>query len=158
MTNYRKDKGDPTKLANLEQQVLYLRENWFNDGAEGETVHAVCAAVEALQARVAELSERLEASETDRRDLQREHGENVERALLAEAKVRELEAAVADANRCELELADIVKRVEAERDDADKERREWKRFVARFCEWIFNGPEAPRPSRTTPLHRRGNRP
>jgi hypothetical protein len=45
-----------------------------------------------------------------------------------------------------LSLKAKVRELEAERDYAEKQRREWKRFVDRFCEWIFNGPEARSPT------------
>ena len=33
-------------------QVAFMRENWFNNGAEGETVHALCNLVDKLLALV----------------------------------------------------------------------------------------------------------
>ena len=46
------DEGD---LHRLPKQITFLRENCRNDGAEGETVHAVCRAADALIHRVREL-------------------------------------------------------------------------------------------------------
>ena len=42
----------PDKTA---KRVQFARENFFNDGAEGETVHYLCDAVEVLEAEVEEL-------------------------------------------------------------------------------------------------------
>jgi DNA repair exonuclease SbcCD ATPase subunit len=66
------------------------------------------------EARVAELEQQLRDCKRELSSLRPDYKEERGYTLRLESKVRELEAAVADANRCELELADIVKRVEAE--------------------------------------------
>lgn len=52
--------GDNLRVSGA---IAFLREHWYDDGAEGESVHLVCRAAEQARADLAAAVERAEAAE-----------------------------------------------------------------------------------------------
>ena len=52
-------KEKPINIRRLQAQIAFLRENFRNDGVEGETVHAVCNAAEELLGKLLEARDQL---------------------------------------------------------------------------------------------------